>query len=78
MTGAIGPSVYRLERVSEPNGSRAKHQRHFQGERKWKPLSLIHADFGESLRELEYGSFILSLHGWIVAKRAHKKVRKDE
>jgi hypothetical protein len=50
----------------------------FSGERKWKPLSLIHADFGESLRELEYGSFILSLHGWIVAKRAHKKVRKDE
>jgi len=24
----------------------------------------------ESLREPEYGSFILTLHGWIVAKRA--------
>ena len=50
----------------------------FSGERKWKPLSLIHTDFGESLREPEYGSFILSLHGWIVVERAHKKVRKDE
>ena len=29
----------------------------FQGERKWKPLSLIHASSGESLREPEYGSF---------------------
>jgi len=50
----------------------------FSRERKWKPLSLVHADSGESLREPEHGSFIWSLHGWIVAKRAHKKVRKDE